>query len=62
MPTTPAHTVEALTAVEFAIKIIHPDTRTHAQRFHAGFLTARNIDTDTITAHWNTIADQWPQD
>ncbi len=62
MTPTPAHIVEALTAVEFAMKVIRPDTRPHARRLHAGFLAARGVDTDTIAAHWDNIADRWPDD
>ncbi len=58
----PVHVSAALTAVEFAMTIIHPETRTHAQRLHAGFLAARGIDADGIAAHWATIADRWPDD
>lgn len=62
MTTPPTHMAEALAAVEFAMKVIRPHTRADAQRLHAGFLTARTIDTDIIAAHWGTIADRWPQD
>jgi len=62
MTTPPTHIAEALKAVEFAMEVIRPDTRTQARRLHAGFLTARTIDTHTIEAHWDAIADRWPQD
>lgn len=62
MSPTPATVVEAITAVEFAMKVIHPETRVHARRLHAGFLAARDIDAETIAAHWNAVADRWPDD
>lgn len=62
MPTSLARIVGALTGVEFAMNIIHPETRSHAQRLHGGFLAARHIDGEVIAAHWSTIADRWTQD
>lgn len=62
MPPTPTHVAAALAAVEFAMRVIHPETRAHAKRLHASFLTNRSIDADTIAAHWNTMADGWPKD
>ena len=62
MSTPSPHVAAALTAVEFVMTIINPETRSYAHRLHTGFLTARGIDINIIAAHWNTIASRWPDE
>lgn len=62
MSTPSPHVAAALVAVEFVMTNINPETRSYAHRLHTGFLTARGIDTSMIAAHWNTIADRWPDE